>query len=113
MNRSPFSVSRRPRRRNGSVALARALRVHSEFSFFCLHRAPFCLQLIDIEWIMGEVFTLRTRVKYLCNYLVHSVLWVKVRGALFGAQPSPSAPPWNGVLCAAVFVVPPTAHWVR
>ena len=52
---------------------------------------------------MGEVFGLQSCVKFLCNQLVCSVLWVKVRGVLFGEQPSPSVPPWNGVLCVAVF----------
>ena len=60
---------------------------------------------------MGEVFGLQACVKFLCNQLACSVLWVKVMGVLFGAQPSPSVPPWNGVLCVSVFVVPPTAHW--
>ena len=60
---------------------------------------------------MGEVFGLQSCVKFLCDQLICSVLWVKVMGVLFGAQPSPSVPPWNGVLCVAVFVVPPTAHW--
>ena len=60
---------------------------------------------------MGEVFGLQLYVEFLCNQLVYSILWVKVRGVLFGVQPSPSVSPWNGVLCVAVFVMPPTAHW--
>lgn len=92
-----------PRRRR----LARVTRALSEFSFFCLHRALFCLQSVDGEMVACEGFTMQMRVEYLCNRLSHSVLCVKARGALFGALPSPSVPPRRGAFSTAVFVVPP------
>ena len=69
---------RRPRR-----PLAPALRALSEFSFFCLHRVLFRLQSIDCEWFVCEGVAVQTRVKILCNGLVHSVLRVKARGCAF------------------------------
>lgn len=51
---------------------------------------------------------MQMRVKILCNHLWHSALCVKAKGWDFRPLPLPSAPPWRGTFCAAVFVVPPT-----
>ena len=62
---------------------ARALRAHSKFSFFCLHHVHFRSQSADNKDLTGEGFTLRIRVKNLCNHLDHSALRVKASGCTF------------------------------
>ena len=99
------------------VAIARspprARYAHSEFSFFCLHRTIFSLQSTDGEWFVCEDGAVFSCVKILCNRLFHSVLQVKAKGCALGLLPSPSAPPWQGVLRFAFFVVSPTVHFLK
>ena len=99
------------------VAIARspprARYAHSEFSFFCLHRTIFSLQSTDGEWFVCEDGAVFSCVKILCNRLFHSVLQVKAKGCALGLLPSPSAPPWQGALRFAFFVVSPTVHFLK
>ena len=108
VKRSPFSVNRRPRRSNCSVALTRARYAHTASFRF----SAFTACIFDHNQLITN--TLEVKVspwKYVLK--TSTIIWItaccgwRQAGALFGAPSSPSAPPWSGTLCSVVFVVTP------
>ena len=82
--RSPFSDSRRLRRRNHSAVFSRARYAHSaSFRFSAFTVCFFACNLLIMNGLCVKVSPCKRVLKVLCNDLVHSVLRVKARGCAF------------------------------